>query len=144
MRISKHFSLAEFTRSQTATRRGIDNTPTPSAKINMRHLCKYVLEPLREEVGAPIFISSGYRCAQLNGAIGGSATSQHMEGKAADIIVTGWTPREVCDWIYANLEYDQLIMEFFQWTHVSFTARAGTQNRNEYLDATSAGYSRVS
>ena len=133
MLLSKHFSLAEFTRSQTAARRGIDNTPDPLSIERMKELCENVLEPLREAVGAPIFVSSGYRCAKLNNAIGGAPSSQHILGQAADIQVPGWTPRKVCDWIYENVDFDQVIEEYGQWTHVSY--RGDSINRKNYLDA---------
>lgn len=83
--LSQHFRLSEFTRSATASARGIDNTPSASAIDNLRHLCQEVLEPLRRHLDRPVVISSGYRCKKLNQLVGGVRTSQHMTGEAADI-----------------------------------------------------------
>ena len=83
--LSQHFRLSEFTRSATASARGIDNTPSASAIDNLRRLCQEVLEPLRRHLDRPVVISSGYRCKKLNQLVGGVRTSQHMTGEAADI-----------------------------------------------------------
>lgn len=85
MKLSPHFTLEEFTRSTTATRRGIDNTPSNAIIQELQKLAIYVLEPLREAWGAPLKISSGYRCPKLNAAVGSKSTSQHVRGQAADI-----------------------------------------------------------
>lgn len=127
MQLSKHFALHEFTRSQTASRRGIANNPGPAEIRALRMLCERVLEPVREHFGKPIRISSGYRGPKLNRAIGGSRTSQHMKGEAADFEIAGVSNVEVCRWMEANLNYDQLILEFYTpgqpnsgWVHVSY------------------------
>jgi len=121
MRLSDHFSLSEFTRSRTAAKLGISNEPTPEHAAKLMLLCEQILEPLRDEVGVPITISSGYRSSALNEAIHGSRRSQHCRGEAADIIVPGLAPLEVCKLIEAmGLPFDQLIHEFGQWTHVSY------------------------
>lgn len=121
MNLSPSFSLAEFTRSQTAARKGIDNTPNTAAIANMESLCVNVLQPLRDYLGKPIRINSGFRCFELNMAIGGSATSQHMEGKASDIDVPGVEPFEVAQIIIdLDLPFDQLIHEFREWVHLSY------------------------
>tara|TARA_R110000868_G_scaffold47907_1_gene156404 strand:+ start:533 stop:982 length:450 start_codon:yes stop_codon:yes gene_type:complete len=124
MNLSKSFTLAELTKSQTATRLGIDNTPTPEQLENLVELCHKVLQPLRDAVG-PVLISSGLRVPALNKAIGGSATSQHcaINGAAADIDVKD--NRKVFDYIKDNLQFDQLIWEFGDrespdWVHVSY------------------------
>ena len=120
MLLSKHFELAEFVVSETAARQGIDNEPSDQIIANLRSLCREVLEPLRKHLARPVIITSGYRSAELNRAIGGSFTSQHMTGKAADIIVPGIKPFELCELIESmELPYGQLINEYGQWTHIS-------------------------
>lgn len=129
--VGKHFKLKEFTRSQTALRKGIDNTPTNEIVVRLKRLCEYVLDPLREALG-PVSISSGYRSPALNRAVGGSNSSQHMFGMAADINVSGVSDAKVQDWILKNCEYDQLINEFppSGWTHVSYVEG---KNRKQYF-----------
>jgi hypothetical protein len=134
--LSQHFSLREMTRSQVASRLGIDNTPDESAIKNMMALCENVLEPIREHFDTPFSPSSGYRCPELNQAIGGSITSQHCLGQAADIEIPGWDNRSVALWIKSHLPYDQLILECYKpedphsgWVHVSYT----DVNRKEFL-----------
>lgn len=138
MQLSKNFQLHEFTRSQTATRRGIKNTPTPAQIESLRKLCVHVLQPVRDHYGQPIRISSGFRSPRLNRAIGGSSTSQHSKGEAADFEVPGVSNLAVCRWMEANLNYDQLILEFYTpgvpnsgWVHVSY----GPRMRNQELTA---------
>lgn len=121
--LSKNFSLAEMVRSNTATRKEIDNTPNQVAENNLRDLCTKILQPLRDALGVPIRINSGYRSPLLNAEIGGSKHSQHMEGKAADIDVPGFTPLEVAQIIVdLDLPFDQVIHEFQTWVHVSYDA----------------------
>lgn len=136
MNLSAHFTLEEFVESQTAARRGIDNTPSPDAFDAMKDLCEAVLEPLREALG-PVRISSGYRCEALNRAIGGSGASQHCKGQAADISVPGRSLAEVFNWIQAHADYDQLIREFPPrgWVHVSYI-KSGVVARKSSLLAT--------
>ena len=112
MKLSDNFSLHEFTRSQTATRHNIDNTPNDKQIFNLRNLCVSVLQPVRDYFQKPMIISSGFRCAELNTKIGGSITSQHVQGQAADIEVLEVGNLELSDWIHINLKYDQLILEF--------------------------------
>lgn len=122
VKLSEHFSLAEFTNSQTATRRGIDNEPTGLVLDNLRHTAAQ-MEKVRALLGHPIIISSGYRCPELNAAIGGSQTSQHMSGEAADF-VSPWfgSPLEICLRLEKSpLAFDQLIYEG-TWVHISFLA----------------------
>jgi len=120
MNLSKHFSLEELTFSQTATRKGIDNRPDNDELLNLRGLANF-LEVIREKVKKPIIITSGYRCPELNRAVGGSRSSAHMEGLAADIIAPSFgTPAELAELIAAlDLEFDQVILEFDRWVHVS-------------------------
>ncbi len=141
--ISKHISEKEATKSVTALRLGIDNTPNGDAIINMKLLAEMVFEPLREWVGGPIKINSMYRSPALNEAIGGSSRSQHCcKGGAAaidiDDIYGHKTNKEMFDWIRDNLSYDQMIYEFGNeenpdWVHVSYVSE--DKNRNRILKA---------
>ncbi len=120
MQLSEHFELAEFLVSETAARRGIANEPTPEIIDNLRRLCQSVLEPLRVKLARPVVITSGYRSPALNRAIGGSPTSHHMQGRAADIIVPGITPLAVCQAAsQLKLPCVQIIHEFGRWSHLS-------------------------
>ncbi len=141
IKLSEHFVLSEFTRSATASRLGIDNTPSREQVANLSRLCEKILEPLRSYInspaykassgclplkgdgGSPLIISSGYRCPMLNRAVGGSSTSQHMTGEAVDIRLpkkvwpSGQThtdkdlARKWLCWIADNCRFDQLIFE---------------------------------
>ena len=86
IKLSEHFRLSEFTQSATAERLGLDNTPDSTALHNIELLCRYVLEPIRQAFGQPIVVNSGYRCRQLNIAVGGAKRSFHLSGRAADIV----------------------------------------------------------
>lgn len=138
MRLSKHFSLHEFLISQTALRLGIDMTPDDYVLENLTELCNEYLEPIRKALGDPvIFISSGFRPLELNTAIRGSATSDHLVGRAADMIVRGIKPLKVCRVIRdLNLGYNQNIHEFGSWSHFSFanTKSARNQDLTAYRD----------
>ncbi len=94
IKLSEHFRLSEFVSSATAERLGIDNTPDSTALHNIELLCRYVLEPIRQAFGQPIVVNSGYRCRQLNIAVGGAKRSFHLSGRAADI-VAGLTPDQM-------------------------------------------------
>ena len=125
--ISKHISYKEATRSVTATRLGIDNTPNEYQLQNMEIIAKNVFEPLREAVGGPIKINSFMRVEKLNQAIGGSSRSQHCQGRAIDIDDTygHWSNAKMYKYIKTNLDFDQLIWEFGSdenpdWVHVSY------------------------
>ena len=120
MQLSEHFELAEFLVSETAARRGIANEPTPEIIENLHRLCQLVLEPLRVKLARPVVITSGYRSLALNSAVGGSPTSHHMQGRAADIIVPGMTPLAVCQIAQQmKLPCVQIIHEFGRWAHLS-------------------------
>ena len=126
MRLSKNFSLAELTKSQTATRKGIDNEPSTEHVENLIHLAETVLQPIRDEFGRPVVISSGYRSPELCEAIGASAKSQHAKGEAADFEVPGMDNMQLAMWISKNTVFDQLILEFYEpgdpnsgWVHCS-------------------------
>ena len=136
MRLSPHFTLAEMIVSQTAARRGIDNTPGDDEIAALRSLCVEVLEPVRKHFDRPVIVSSGYRSPTLNRAIGGSASSQHCKGEAADFTVPGVSVLELAQWMHRNLNYDQLIYEFGSWVHVSY--RSG-RLRNQELSAKRIG-----
>lgn len=121
MQLSEHFNLDEFIVSQTAARNGIDNQPTPLVISNLKNLCIHCLDPLRLLLGKSIYVSSGYRCYELNKKIGGAKNSQHLFGQAADISVKGFTPEMLYQKIInSGLKYDQLIQEYDQWVHISF------------------------
>lgn len=118
----KYFTLKELTRSATAEEKGIDNTPTPEVEKNLTLLVENVLDPLRKLSGKPITVNSGYRCPELNKAVGGSKTSDHVKGFAADI--TGGSKEENERLFYLikyNFNFKQLIDEKnFSWVHVSY------------------------
>lgn len=119
MRLSPNFTLAEMTASQTAERRGLDNTPNASAIANLTRLAA-LLEQVRTVVGKPIIVTSGYRSPELNIAIGSTNRSQHPLGCAADIKVHGMTPKQVIEaCMKADIPYHQIIEEFDSWTHIS-------------------------
>lgn len=136
MQLSKHFSLRELTKSQTAERMGIDNTPSPEHIINLKHLTEHLLEPLRTLVQKPIIITSGFRSPSLSKAIGSSSKSQHCLGCAADIEVFGTSTYDLANLIVSSLDFDQCILECFTgeinsgWTHVSLVQE---NNRQEVL-----------
>lgn len=143
MKLSPNFYLSEFTKSQTASRRGIDNDPDAEQIKKLRKLCEEVLEPVRAHFKRPVIISSGFRSYMLNKAIGGSQTSQHSHGEAADFEIPGVPNYEVARWMEKNLNYDQLILEFYTpgqpnsgWIHVSY--REG-RLRNQELTAVRQG-----
>lgn len=127
MKISEHITLAEATKSQTATRLDISNEPDETQLKNMVFLAETIFEPLRELKNVPIAITSFFRSEELNSAIGGSSSSQHCKGEAMDIdadVFGTWTNGEIFNYIKDNLEYDQLIWEFGDdenpnWVHVS-------------------------
>ena len=128
MKLSKNLSLGEVIKSITAKRLGIDNTPDDWTTENLRQVALNVFQPLRDAFGCPIFVSSGYRSADLNRAIGGSKRSQHVEGRALDLdadVFGRCTNAQIFNWLKENVEFDQLIWEFGDednpdWVHVSF------------------------
>jgi hypothetical protein len=142
MQLSKHLSLAEVTRSETAKRKGVSNMPTPEHLENFKLLAEKVFEPIREHFGVPIHISSGYRSKELNKAIGGSLSSEHCEGRAIDIDMdgsaSGVTNKQVFDFIKENLDFNQLINEFdYSWVHVSYNPNG--KQRKQVLNAVKVG-----
>ena len=134
--ISKHISYREGVRSNTATRKGIDNTPNTEQLDNMELIAEEVFEPLRAYVGGPIKINSFFRCPELNKAIGGSSKSQHCEGQAMDIDDTfgRCNNAEMYHFIKEHLDFDQMIWEFGDddnpdWVHVSYVSPEDNRNR---------------
>ena len=139
MKLSNNFSLNELTRSQTAERKGIDNTPSAEHQENLKSLCTNVLQRVRDHFGQVVTISSGYRSPELCVAIGSKTTSQHAKGEAADFEIFGVSNKELADWIHYNVQYDQLILEYWKesdpnsgWVHCSYSQG---KNRRQYLRA---------
>ena len=139
MNLSKSFTLNELTKSQEATRLGIDNTPSDEHILNLKILCENILQPIRDFYGMPVSVSSGYRSAALCEAVGSSSKSQHTKGQAADFEIFGVPNKEVSEFIVKNLEYDQCILEFWNenepnsgWVHCSYSSNG---NRMQYLKA---------
>ena len=126
--LSKHFSLEEMTKSSTASRMGIDNTPNEEQIENLKAICENILEPLREYYESrPITITSGFRSPELSEAIKSSRSSQHCKGEACDFEIAGFDNREVAAHIKNNFDFDQLISEYYisgvpdsGWIHVSY------------------------
>ena len=138
--ISKHISYKEGVYSNTAIRKGIDNTPNTEQKANMEKIAQNIFEPLRQWVGGPIKINSFFRCPELNKAIGGSSKSQHCKGQAIDIDDTFGvvSNADMYTWIKENLDFDQMIWEFGDddnpnWVHISYVSHK--ENRNRCLKA---------
>ena len=139
MNLTKNFSLLELTKSQTAERKGIDNTPSTEHQENLKLLCESILQPVRDHFGTVVTISSGYRSPELCTAIGSKITSQHAKGQAADFEIFGVSNKALADYINSELYYDQLILEYWKesdpnsgWVHCSFSAG---NNRKQYLRA---------
>jgi hypothetical protein len=137
MQLTENFWLSEFIKSPYAERMGIDNTPPESIIPKLTLLCEKILQPLRDFFDKTVTVNSGYRCKELNTVIGGSASSQHMQGEAADIEIYGVSTYEVAKWIADNCDFDQLILECYQpedinsgWTHISYKE---TENRKQIL-----------
>ena len=127
MMLSTHFSLSELTKSETATRKGIQNAPNDTEFANLILLCDNILEPVRGHYGIPFVPNSGYRGLDLNREIGSSDTSQHVTGNAVDFEVPGIDNKEVALWVMENCDFDQLILEFYKegeptsgWVHCSY------------------------
>ena len=127
MNLSTNFTLKELTKSDTATRLGLDNTPDDEALENLKTLCEKVLQPVREHFDKSVSVNSAYRSPESNAAVGGSKTSDHCKGMAADIEIVGVANADLAQWIMDNLEYTQLILEFYTpgipdsgWVHVSY------------------------
>ena len=126
--LSPHFSLAELTASETAARKGIDNTPPEPVRAALQRTA-LGLEAVRSLLGAPIIISSGYRSPALNKLVGGQRNSQHLTGEAADFIAPGFGPPAaiVARIVASAVDYDQVIVEYGRWVHISFSDTARRQ-----------------
>jgi len=125
--LTTNFSLHELTKSETALRMGLDNTPGPVETEYLKILAERVLQPIRDHFGKGVKVNSGYRSPDSNAAVGGSRTSDHCKGQAADIEIPGVPNAELAQWIMDNLDYTQLILEFYTpgipdsgWVHVSY------------------------
>ena len=125
--LTTNFSLHELTKSETALRLGLDNTPGEAEIAALTLLAQKVLQPVRDHYGKGVKVNSGYRSPESNAAVGGSKTSDHCKGQAADIEIPGVPNAELAQWIMDNLEYTQLILEFYTpgvpdsgWVHVSY------------------------
>ena len=140
MQLSEHFNLKEFTKSETAIRKRIDNTPNSEHAQNLKNVCEKILEPVRNHFQKPVRINSGYRGPALNSAVGGSSKSQHCNGEAVDFEIDGLANPELAKWVAANCEFDQIILEFYDpkegpnsgWVHASYSAG---KNRKQKLTA---------
>ena len=144
MQLTNNFTLAELCKSQTALRKNIDNLPKdPDVVAKMQTLAEKILQPIRDKFG-PTVINSGYRCKKLNTAIGGSKKSQHCFGEAADVEVPTLSNRDLAEWIRNTLDFDQLILEFYNgkdprsgWVHVSY--KDSENNRKQVLTINKQG-----
>ena len=142
MKLSANFTLDELIKSQVAERKGINNNPSPEQIDNLKALTQNILQPVRSHFDKPLIISSGFRCAELCVAIGSSINSQHCamdEAAAADFEIWGVDNDHLASWIKSELEYDQLILEFYKkgepnsgWVHCSYSRNS---NRQESLIA---------
>ena len=123
MKLSEYFEFEEFTKSDTARRKGINNEPDTLSIINIVRLHDNVLYKLRKNLGHPVIITSGFRSKALNSAVRGAMGSQHLSGEAADFTVKGQSNQAVFNWCKKNLNFDQLILEKLginEWVHISF------------------------
>lgn len=127
MNLSPNFTLSEMTKSETALRHGMDNSPNQEQISNMQALAVNVLQPIRDHYKRGVKVNSGFRHPDVNAAVGGSRTSDHTRGMAADIEIPGVANAELAGWIQQNLDYTQLILEFYTpgvpdsgWVHVSY------------------------
>ena len=142
MKLTANITLNELTKSQVAERKGINNNPNPQQIDNLKALATNILQPVRSHFDKPLIISSGFRCAELCIAIGSSVNSQHVaddNAAAADFEIPGVDNRELAKYIRSELEYDQLILEFYRdgepssgWIHCSYST---DHNRNQSLRA---------
>ena len=140
MKLSNNFSLKEMVTSQTAERKGINNNPSEDQIESLQALCDNLLQPIREHFDKVVSISSGFRSAELCIAIGSSINSQHAKGQAADFEIFGVSNQELAHYIDKNLDYDQLILEYWKpdeknsgWVHCSYKNKE--DNRKQFLKA---------
>jgi len=133
-RLTPHFTLEEFTFSQTAARKGIDNTPHEGILDNLCILANG-MEDVRNLLNAPIHVSSGYRCPELNDLLGSKRTSQHTQGLACDFTSNAYGSPQIifADIISSDIRYNQLILEFDRWIHISFVEDGGTPRKQALI-----------
>jgi len=138
--LTKNFTLEELTKSETALRFDLDNEPNDEQLANLVALCECVLQPVRDHFGKGVKVNSGLRTPEVNAKVGGSKTSDHCKGMAADIEIPGVANAELAQWITDNLEFRQVILEFYTpgipdsgWVHVSYNAG---DNKKQVLTAT--------
>jgi uncharacterized protein YcbK (DUF882 family) len=127
MQLTNNFSLAEMVKSDTALRHDMDNTPGEAEIENLKRLCEKVLQPVREHFKTGVKVNSGFRHPDVNAKVGGSKTSDHCKGQAADIEIPGVPNADLAKWITENLDFTQVILEFYTqgvpdsgWVHVSY------------------------
>jgi hypothetical protein len=127
MKLTANFTLNELTQSETALRKGLDNAPTQDVISALQTLAVNVLQPVREHYGRGVKVNSGYRSPEVNASVGGSKTSDHCKGQAADIEIPGVANAELAAYIRDELQFTQLILEFYTpgvpdsgWVHVSY------------------------
>ena len=126
-----NFTIMELVKSNIAKKNKIDNTPDSQSLKYMLELIKYCLQPIRDKLGKPMIITSGYRCKELNKKVGGVPTSQHCKGQAVDFYVKDMSIQQVVDFIKkSGVEFDQLINEYNEWVHISFVKG---RNRKQVL-----------
>ena len=146
MKLTENFSLSEMIVSPTAKKLGLSNNPTPEHIENMRYCCEKILEPVRAHFGKSVQINSSYRSPLVNEAVGGSKTSQHVNGQAIDFEIPGIDNKVVADWIGDNLEFDQVILEFYTkgdknsgWVHASIKKGGGNRKMRMIASKSKAG-----
>ena len=127
MNLTKNFTLSEMVKSETALRHDMDNTPGETEIANLKQLAEKVLQPVRDAYGKGVKVNSGYRAPEVNAKVGGSKTSDHCKGQAADIEIPGVANADLAKWITENLDFTQVILEFYTqgvpdsgWVHVSY------------------------
>jgi len=138
--LTKNFTLEEMTKSETALRFGLDNTPNDQELSNLVALCESVLQPIRDHFGKGVKVNSGFRDSEVNAKVGGSKTSDHCKGMAADIEIPGVANADLAQFIVDNMTFRQVILEFYTpgipdsgWVHVSYDI---TDNKKQVLTAT--------
>ena len=140
MKLTANFSLQEMTKSETALRFGLDNEPNDEQLANLVALCENVLQPVRDHFGKGVKVNSGLRTPEVNAKVGGSKTGDHCKGMAADVEIPGVANADLAQWIVDNLEFRQVILEFYTpgipdsgWVHVSYNP---ADNKKQVLTAT--------
>jgi uncharacterized protein YcbK (DUF882 family) len=140
MNLTANFTLAEMTKSETALRHDMDNTPSEAEIANLKALAENILQPVRDHFGKGVKVNSGFRHPEVNAKVGGSKTSDHCQGQAADIEIPGVPNADLAQWIVDNLDFRQVILEFYTpgvpdsgWVHVSYVAG---DNKKQVLTAT--------